>query len=95
MERSLTAAGGVVMSGVHSLSEQVYLAFHDWRARLDNDLDCLRTDYLRSLHMDMQRTLGHIAQELAARRQPDRAEQPERVEHTHDTYTSAQSTGRD
>jgi hypothetical protein len=95
MERTLTAVGGVVMSRGHDLSEQVYLAFHDWRARLDNDLDRLSTDYLRSLHMDIQRTLAHIEHELAARGQTDRAEQPERVEHTHDTYTSAQSSGRD
>jgi hypothetical protein len=95
MERTLTTIGGGVMSGVHDLSEQMYLAFHDWRARLDNDLDWLRTDYLRSLHTDIQRTLTHIERELAARRQIGRAEQPEQVEHTHDTYTSAQSIGRD
>jgi hypothetical protein len=83
------------MSGVHDLSEQVYLAFHDWRARLDNDLDRLRTDYLRSLHTDIQRTLAHIEHELAARRQINRAEQPKRVQHTHHTDISAQSSGRD
>ncbi len=82
MERTLTAVGGVVMNGVHDLSEQLYLAFHDWRARLDNDLDRLRTDYLRSLHTDIQRTLAHIEHELATRRQTDRAERPERAEHT-------------
>jgi hypothetical protein len=65
------------MSGGHNLSEQVYLAFHDWRARLDNDLDRLSTHYLQSLHTDIQRTLAHIEHELAARRQPDRAEQLE------------------
>lgn len=83
------------MSGVHDLSEQVYLDFHDWRALLDNDLDRLRTDYLRSLHTDIQRTLTHIERELAARRQTGRAEHPEQVEHRHDRYTSAQSIGRD
>jgi hypothetical protein len=61
------------MNGVHDLSKQVYLAFHDWRARLDNDLDRLHIDYLRSLQTDIQRTLAHIEHEIATRRQTDRA----------------------
>jgi hypothetical protein len=95
MERTVTAVGGGAMSGVHNLSERVYLAFHEWRARLDNDLDRLRTDYLRSLHTDMQRTLAHIEHELADRQHTDRAEQPERVEGTHDMYLRDRSSGRD
>jgi hypothetical protein len=83
------------MSREHNRSEGVYLAFHDWRARLDNDLDRLRTDYLRSLHTDMQRTLAQIEHELADRQHTDRAEQPERVGDTHGTYLSARSSGRD
>jgi hypothetical protein len=82
------------MNGVHDLSEQVYLAFHDWRARLDNDLDRLRTDYLRSLHTDIQRTLAHIEQELATRRQTDRAEQAEWAEDTTHLFV-LQAQGRD
>ena len=52
----------------HTLSEQVYLAFHDWRARLDTDLDRLSDDYLLSLHTDIQRTLTQIGYEIDARR---------------------------
>lgn len=77
------------MNGEHDLSQQVYLAFHDWRARLDTDLDRLSADYLRSLHTDMQRTLEHIEQELAARPQTDRAERPQ------DAYADSRSLGRD
>jgi hypothetical protein len=80
------------MNGEHDLSQQVYLAFHDWRACLDNDLDRVRTDYLRSLHTDIQRTLAHIEHELGARRQTDQAEQPERP---HDAYADSRSLGRD
>ena len=55
------------MSGEHTLTEQLYLAFHAWRARLDADIDRLDVAYLRALHTDMQRAAAHIEHELAAR----------------------------
>jgi hypothetical protein len=54
------------MSGEHTLTEQLYLAFHDWRARVDADIDRLDVGYLRALHTDMLRAGAHIEHELAA-----------------------------
>lgn len=55
------------MRDEYTLTEQLYLAFHDWRARLDADIDRLDLGYLRALHTDMQRAAAHIGHELAAR----------------------------
>jgi len=35
------------MRDEHTLTEQLYLAFHGWRARLDADIDRLEMGYLR------------------------------------------------
>jgi len=55
------------MSADHKRTEQLYLAFHDWRARLERELDRLETDYLQALRVDMQRAVDHIERQLAAR----------------------------
>ena len=65
------------MQREHKRTEQVYLAFHDWRARLDTELDRLDTDYLQSLCTDMQRALAHIERELATRAAAARRDTPD------------------
>lgn len=47
--------------------QNIYAMFHDWRARLFQDMQRIETQTLATLRQDMQRTLEKIDAELERR----------------------------
>jgi hypothetical protein len=55
------------MTFTREMAKRLYQAFHDWRAKLYNDLHRLDADYLRALRADMQQVLDQVDHEVARR----------------------------